>query len=66
MPAIRYRCVAVRTSRLPRTIAGVAITIPEYVFMMFQMTFAIITPALICGAYAERMKFSGMLLFNTL
>ena len=50
----------------PFTIAGVAITIPEYVFMMFQMTFAIITPALICGAYAERMKFSGMLLFNTL
>ena len=34
-------------------------TIPEYVFFMFQMTFAIITPALICGAFAERMKFSG-------
>jgi Amt family ammonium transporter len=50
----------------PFTIAGAAITIPEYVFMMFQMTFAIITPALICGAYAERMKFSGMLLFNAL
>jgi len=50
----------------PYMIAGAATTIPEYVFMMFQMTFAIITPALICGAYAERMKFSGMLLFNAL
>jgi Amt family ammonium transporter len=38
-------------------------TIPEYVFMMFQMTFAIITPALIAGAFAERMKFSALLLF---
>jgi Amt family ammonium transporter len=41
-------------------------TIPESVFMMFQMTFAIITPALICGAFAERMKFSALLLFTTL
>lgn len=41
-------------------------TIPETVFMMFQMTFAIITPALITGAYADRMKFSSMLLFMTL
>ena len=38
-------------------------TIPETVFMTFQMTFAIITPALICGAFADRMKFSAMLLF---
>ncbi|WP_246710874.1 ammonium transporter [Mesorhizobium sp. RMAD-H1] len=38
-------------------------TIPEYLFVMFQMTFAIITPALIAGAFAERMKFSAMLLF---
>ncbi|MGD9785747.1 MAG: ammonium transporter [Hyphomicrobiaceae bacterium] len=38
-------------------------TVPEYVFMMFQMTFAIITPALIAGAFAERMKFSSMLVF---
>jgi len=38
-------------------------TIPEYVFITFQMTFAIITPALIVGAFAERMKFSAMLLF---
>nr|WP_197457430.1 ammonium transporter [Crenobacter luteus] len=40
-------------------------TIPESVFMMFQMTFAIITPALITGAFAERMKFSAMLVFMT-
>ena len=38
--------------------------IPETVFFMFQMTFAIITPALIIGAFAERMKFSAMLLFS--
>ena len=38
-------------------------TIPETVFSMFQMTFAIITPALIVGAFAERMKFSAMLWF---
>jgi len=38
-------------------------TIPETVFMCFQMTFAIITPALIIGAFAERMKFSAMLWF---
>mgnify|MGYP003626541872 CR=1 FL=1 len=38
-------------------------TIPESVFMVFQMTFAIITPALIAGAFADRMKFSAMLLF---
>ena len=37
--------------------------IPESVFMTFQMTFAIITPALIVGAFAERMKFSAMLIF---
>jgi len=38
--------------------------IPESLFAMFQMTFAIITPALIVGAFAERMKFSSMLLFS--
>jgi len=38
-------------------------TIPESVFAMFQLTFAIITPALIVGAFAERMKFSAMLWF---
>ena len=52
-------------------LAGVGVnslsyTIPEFVFITFQMTFAIITPALICGAYAERMKFSAMFLFNAL
>ncbi|WP_277875850.1 ammonium transporter [Acetobacter fallax] len=41
-------------------------TIPESVFMTFQMTFAIITPALIAGAYAERMKFSSMCVFTIL
>ncbi len=38
--------------------------IPESLFMLFQMTFAIITPALIIGAFAERMKFSAMLIFS--
>src|SRR6202163_3972613 len=38
-------------------------TIPETVYLCFQLTFAIITPALIAGAFAERMKFSGMLWF---
>jgi Amt family ammonium transporter len=42
---------------------GLAKTIPESVYMTFQMTFAIITPALICGAFADRMKFSAMLWF---
>ncbi|MEG6508097.1 ammonium transporter [Methyloligella sp. 2.7D] len=41
-------------------------TIPESVFMTFQMTFAIITPALITGAFADRMKFSAMVLFMIL
>jgi Amt family ammonium transporter len=41
-------------------------SIPESVFMTFQMTFAIITPALICGAFVDRMKFSTMLVFMTL
>ncbi|MGU3399078.1 ammonium transporter [Brucellaceae bacterium D45D] len=41
-------------------------TIPEYLFIVFQMTFAIITPALIAGSFAERMKFSSMLVFLTL
>lgn len=41
-------------------------TIPEIVFFMFQMTFAIITPALVVGGFAERMKFSAVLLFSAL
>ena len=52
-------------------LAGVTVdslhgTIPETVFMTFQMTFAIITPALMVGAFAERMKFSAMLVFMTI
>lgn len=41
-------------------------SLPETTFVMFQMTFAIITPALIVGGFAERMKFSAMLLFSVL
>jgi len=41
-------------------------TIPHSTWMAYQMMFAVITPALICGAYAERMKFSAMLLFSSL
>ncbi|MAN52982.1 MULTISPECIES: ammonium transporter [unclassified Marinimicrobium] len=40
--------------------------IPESLFSLFQMTFAVITPALIVGAFAERMKFSSVLIFSTL
>jgi ammonium transporter, Amt family len=42
---------------------SLAASVPESVFMTFQMTFAIITPALITGAFADRMKFSAMLIF---
>jgi Amt family ammonium transporter len=45
------------------TVDAASGTIPESVFMTFQMTFAVITPALIVGAFAERMKFSAMLWF---
>jgi Amt family ammonium transporter len=45
------------------TVDGLSGTIPESVFMIFQMTFAIITPALITGAFADRMKFSALLWF---
>jgi Amt family ammonium transporter len=48
------------------TIDAVTGTIPESVFMTFQMTFAIITPALIVGAFVERMNFSAMLVFTVL
>src|SRR5437763_7084738 len=43
-----------------KTVKG---TIPETLFAMYQMTFAIITPALVVGAFAERVRFSGMLVF---
>jgi Amt family ammonium transporter len=45
------------------SVNGLAKTIPESVYMCFQMTFAIITPALICGAVADRMKFSALMWF---
>jgi Amt family ammonium transporter len=48
------------------TVDALTGTIPESVFVTFQMTFAVITPALIVGAFAERMKFSSMLVFMTL
>src|SRR5918997_2676388 len=42
------------------------VVIPEYAYVAFQMTFAMITPALIVGAFAERMKFSALILFAAL
>jgi len=48
------------------TVSHLALTIPETVYAMFQLTFAIITPALIAGAFADRMKFSAMLVFMSL
>jgi Amt family ammonium transporter len=45
------------------SVNDLAKTIPESVYMCFQMTFAIITPALICGSFADRMKFSALLWF---
>ncbi|MGZ8251624.1 MAG: ammonium transporter [Methylophilaceae bacterium] len=52
------------TSQL--SVSHIAPSIPESVFIMFQMTFAIITPALIVGAFAERMRFTAMLVFMSL
>jgi Amt family ammonium transporter len=49
-----------------KDVADMTTTVPETVYMMFQMTFAIITPALIVGAYADRMKFSALCIFITL
>jgi len=48
------------------SVSHIAPSIPESVFIMFQMTFAIITPALITGAFAERMRFSAMMVFMLL
>jgi Amt family ammonium transporter len=45
------------------SVSHLGVTIPESVYSMFQATFAIITPALICGSFAERMKFSAMMWF---
>nr|WP_233574999.1 ammonium transporter [Stagnimonas aquatica] len=52
------------TSQL--TVSHIAPTIPESVFVMFQLTFAIITPALITGAFAERMRFGSLMVFMAL
>jgi len=48
------------------SVSHLGTTIPETVYAMFQLTFAIITPALICGSFAERMKFSAMLWFMSI
>jgi Amt family ammonium transporter len=50
----------------PDTAHKLAKGLPEYLFFAYQLTFAIITPALITGAFAERMKFTGLLLFMAL
>jgi len=47
-------------------VSPLAPTIPHYAYMIFQAMFAIITPALICGAYAERVKFTGFVVFSLL
>jgi len=52
------------TNTIPGPNADYAMSIPHGTFCLFQLMFAIITPALICGAYAERMKFSAMLAFT--
>jgi ammonium transporter, Amt family len=57
--------IAANSKSVP-SVNALAPTIPEMVYMCFQMTFAIITPALICGSFAERMKFSAMLWFMAL
>ena len=49
-----------------KDVSDMSTTIPETVYMMFQMTFAIITPALITGAFADRMKFSALCFFMVL
>lgn len=48
------------------TVESVSGTIPESLFAAFQITFAVITPALIIGAYVERIKFSAVLIFSSL
>jgi Amt family ammonium transporter len=55
----------VTTSSMAATFSN-GIYIPEYVFIAFQMTFAMITPGLIVGAFAERIKFSSMLIFTVI
>ncbi|MSO70959.1 MAG: ammonium transporter [Alphaproteobacteria bacterium] len=50
----------------PETLSDLAPTLPESVYFMFQMTFAIITPALIIGSYPERIRFAAVLMFSAL
>ena len=57
-----FLCRGRRIMSLAETFSK-GVFIPELVFMIFQMTFAIITPALIVGAFADRMKFSAMMWF---
>ena len=64
-PHRRPRMVRARTASVPRADADYAPTIPHIAFMVFQMMFAVITPALISGAFAERMKFSAYLVFTS-
>jgi Amt family ammonium transporter len=54
------------TKDSPAATFTAGVQIPEYIFVMFQMTFAAITPALIVGAFAERIKFSAVILFTLL
>ena len=60
------REVILGTNGMPVGPCEYAATIPHSTWMIYQMMFAVITPALICGAYAERMKFSSMLMFSCL
>jgi Amt family ammonium transporter len=63
MPNFSYALLAPLNGDLNIANQGLAPTIPETVYMFFQMTFAIITPALIAGALADRMKYSAFLIF---
>ena len=49
--------------RAQSTVPGLALTVPALAFVAYQMMFAVITPALIAGAFAERMRFAGYLMF---
>ena len=62
-PSFSYVMLAPLNGDINIANAGLAPTIPETVYMFFQMTFAIITPALIAGALADRMKYSAFLIF---
>jgi Amt family ammonium transporter len=63
MPDFSYILLAPLNGDINIANTGLAPTIPETVYMFFQMTFAIITPALIAGALADRMKYSAFLIF---